>query len=294
MGNVRIPKTVCAVVNDVLWGSHATLDALFQSAGAPGAPPELSHASKWKEWLFRAGIDPDTDSLFVLGNVLEEFMDLPPHEDTEEFITWEQDRKRVVKVLEENGFRYYQGGRVLPTGITPQEANAALKRSETFEISKPSGIEELLKVLLQGLPRAMHPLSHRRKGAYALSFETEWDVQDLLHSMLRPWVSDIRPEEFTPSYAGTSTRMDFLLPKYSLVLELKYIRDKSHGKKIGDELIIDIEHYRRHPKCDTLWCIIYDPNNMLSNSEGLKSDIQGERSTPDGKLNAVVHIISTR
>lgn len=294
MTNLRISKVVCATVGDVLKGSHATLDALFESAGAPGSPPDLSHASKWKEWLFRAGMDPNTDSLLVLGNVLEEFMDLPPKEDPEEYAVWEKDRKRVIEVLEKNGFRYYRGGRVLPTGAPPEETYPTTCKSATQEPRQPSTIEELFEVLLRGLPRSMHPLSHRRKGAQVLTFETEWDVQDLLHALLRPWVSDIRPEEFTPSYAGSSTRMDFLLPKYSLVIELKYVRDRAHGRKIGDELIIDIEHYRRHPKCDKLWCVIYDPKNMITNSEGLKTDIEGERTTPDGKLIVKVLIITTQ
>lgn len=147
-------------------------------------------------------------------------------------------------------------------------------------------------MLLRGLPRAMHPLSYRRKGIQPLSFDSEWDVQYLLHALLRPWVADIRPEEFTPSYAGSNTRMDFLLPKYSLVLELKYARDRAHGKEIGDELIIDIEHYRRHPNCENLWCVIYDPKNIIANPEGLKTDIEGERTTPDGKLSVKVLVIS--
>jgi hypothetical protein len=193
MPNVRIPKVVCATVGKVLKGSHSTLDALFESAGAPGSPPDLSHASKWKNWLFRAGNDPNTDSLAVLGNVLEEFMDLPPEEGSEERITWEEDRERVINVLDEAGFRYYRGGRVLPTGSSPEEIYPTPYKSGTPEQRKPSSIEELLQVLLRGLPRAMHPLSHRRKGAQPLSFESEWDVQDLLHALLRPWVSDIRP-----------------------------------------------------------------------------------------------------
>ena len=294
MTNIRISKAVCATINDVLKGSHSTLDALFESAGAPGLPPNLSHASKWKEWLFRAGTDSNTDSLAVIGNVLEEFMDLPPKKGTEERAAWEENKERVINVLEENGFRYYRGGRVLPTGISPEEIISDPYKSTTPNTSSPSSIEELLQVLLRGLPRAMHPLSHRRKGAQSLSFESEWDVQDLLHALLRPWVSDIRPEEFTPSYAGTSTRMDFLLLKYSLVLELKYVRDRAHGRKIGDELIIDIEHYRKHPKCENLWCVIYDPKNMITNSEGLKTDIEGERTTPDGKLMVKVIIMSTQ
>jgi hypothetical protein len=131
----------------------------------------------------------------------------------------------------------------------------------------------------------MHPLTHRRKGAQALSFSTEYDGQDLLHALLRPWVADIRPEEFTPSYAGSSTRMDFLLPKYRLVIELKFVRDGNHARRIGDELIVDIDHYRRHPDCNELWCVVFDHEHLLQNSEGLKADLEGARSTKDGTIN---------
>lgn len=34
--NVRLPRTVCAVVASVLSGSHSTLNRLFINSGAPG------------------------------------------------------------------------------------------------------------------------------------------------------------------------------------------------------------------------------------------------------------------
>jgi hypothetical protein len=157
--------------------------------------------------------------------------------------------------------------------------------------TKPAEISELLGVLLKGLRRAMHPLTHRRKGAQALSFSTEYDVQDLLHALLRPWVADIRPEEFTPSYAGSSTRMDFLLPKHKTVIELKFVRDRNHAKKIGDELIIDIDHYQRHPDCDHLWCVVFDQDHLMTNAEGFKTDLGGQRSTKDGKVHVKVLVL---
>jgi DpnII restriction endonuclease len=286
MDNIRLPRAICVEVGKVLAprGSHATLNSLFETAGAPGPPPSLAHSTKWSEWLFRAGIDPNVDSLAVLGNVLEEFMDVAPNEFTDGFAEWETSRAHVVKMLEENGFRYYRGGRVLPTGQTLDDVHPPARSPSGPGPIKPTDIDELLGFLLKGLRRAMHPLTHRRKGAVALSFSTEYDVQDLLHALLRPRVADIRPEEFTPSYAGSSTRMDFLLPKYRLVLELKFVRDASHGRKIGEELIIDIEHYRRHPDCDTLWCAVFDPDHLLQNAEGLKYDLEGKRSTKDGDV----------
>lgn len=121
--NMRLPRAVCAVVGDVLRvrGSHEVLNALFKNSGAPGEPPNLSHPTKWKEWLFLCGTNPECDTLTVLGNVLEEFMDLEPS-NPDLALTWPEDRERVVRVLEENGFRYYRGGRVLPIGAPPEPA----------------------------------------------------------------------------------------------------------------------------------------------------------------------------
>jgi hypothetical protein len=143
-------------------------------------------------------MDPNVDSLSVLGNVLEEFMDTGPNEESESFAEWKANRDRVVRVLEENRFRYYRGGRVLPTGQSPEEVQPLIVTSREGGPTKSGEIRELLGVLLKGLRRAMHPLTHRRKGAQSLSFSTEYEVQDLLHALLRPWVADIRPEEFTP------------------------------------------------------------------------------------------------
>ena len=288
MDNVRLSKALCAAIGNVLSGSgsHATLDALFQSAGAPGEPPDLAHDSKWKEWLFRAGRDPNVDSLAVLGNVLEEFMDLPQDETEESLENWRVQRRKIEGLLEQNGLRYFRFGRVLPQGQTPgtPDAGSRPESPRTSDPSKPTNIEEVVQVLVSGLRRAMHPLTHRRKNAQVLLFSNEYDVQDLLHALLRPWVADIRPEEFTPSYAGSSTRMDFLLPTHTLVIELKFVRDRRHAKTIGEELIVDIEHYRRHPKCQTLWCVVYDPNQYLVNASGLCADLSGKRSSPDGVL----------
>ncbi|MCB2183594.1 MAG: hypothetical protein KQH63_16285 [Desulfobulbaceae bacterium] len=283
---MRLSRSLCAVVGDVLstTGSHAMLDVLFQGAGAPGDPPDLSHGSKWKEWLFRTGVDPNVDSLSVLGSVLEEFMDLSPKEDGQELNEWRENRARVEAALEENGLRYFRFGRILPEGQQPEQCEPQGRSQKFPHPMKPDSVQDLLMVLLRGLRRAMHPLTHRRKGAQPLSFSSEYDVQDLLHCMLRPWISDIRPEEFTPSYAGSSTRMDFLLPAHSLVIELKFVRDRAHGKRIGDELIVDIEHYRRHPACNSLWCVVYDPESLLTNAEGLRTDLEGIRRTKDGEL----------
>jgi hypothetical protein len=295
--------SLCAAVADVLSGSHNTLDAIFLAAGAPGPPPNMAHHTKWKTWLLTASRDPSVDILALIGDLIGEFMDSPPQTSSEprkpfdatgdSLVSYQQKRKRLLAALEESGLRYFRGGRVLPSGenpLKPDESVSSKKASN--EAKRPSSVQELLQTIIQGLPRAMHPLTHRRKGAASLTFESEYDIQDLLHSLLRPWIADIRPEEFAPSYAGSNTRMDFLLPKHSLVLEVKRVRDKTHANKIGDELIIDIEHYRTHPQCDHLCCIVCDPANLIRNPAGLIADLEGTRSREDGSINVRVFVIS--
>ena len=250
----------------------------------------MAHSSKWKEWLFRAGQDSETDSLSVLGAVIEEFMDVPPPKSRQEDLSlWQESRGRIEAALAENGLRYYRFGRILPQGEVPQGdpygANTPVRA-----FSKPEKIDDVLEILVRGLRRAMHPLTHRRKGCSNLVFGSEYDVQDLLHSLLRPWVSDIRPEEFTPSYAGSSTRMDFLLPKHSLVIELKFVRDTNHAEKIGQELTIDIAHYKVHPSCERLWCVVYDPSKLIQNEHGLK-DLEGIHEHSGRKIHVKVFVL---
>lgn len=39
----------------------------------------------------------------------------------------------------------------------------------------------------------------------------EYDVQDIIHALLKIEFDDIRPEEWGTSYAGSNSRMDFYL-----------------------------------------------------------------------------------
>ena len=96
MENTRLSRALCKVVGDVIQttGGHSTLEALFKTSGAPGDPPDLAHHSKWKEWLFRGGQDPSVNSLQVLGNVLEEYMDTEPAS-AADLQQWKQNRYRI-------------------------------------------------------------------------------------------------------------------------------------------------------------------------------------------------------
>ncbi len=121
-------------------------------------------------------------------------------------------------------------------------------------------------------------LTHRYSGRETIEIKDEYDVQDLVHSLLRLYFDDIRPEEWTPKYAGANARMDFLLKKEKVVIETKMTRSGLSDRQIGEELIIDIEKYKNHPDCETLLCFIYDPGGFITNPKGLETDLR--RMTP--------------
>ncbi len=116
-------------------------------------------------------------------------------------------------------------------------------------------------------------LSERQRSRDPFLINDEYDLQYLLHALLCLYLDDIRPEEWTPSYAGSSARMDFLIKDARAVIETKKSREGLDAKKIGEELIIDIAHYKKHPDCDTLVCFVYDPDKLVMNPRGLENDL---------------------
>jgi hypothetical protein len=116
-------------------------------------------------------------------------------------------------------------------------------------------------------------LRDRYNSRPTLDVKDEFDVQDLMNSLLRIYFNDIRKEEWTPSYAGGSSRMDFLLKNEKIVIEVKKTRDSLRDKQIGEQLLTDIARYKEHQDCQTLVCFVYDPEGYISNPTGLVNDL---------------------
>jgi hypothetical protein len=108
----------------------------------------------------------------------------------------------------------------------------------------------------------------------------EYDVQDLLHSLLKLYFDDVRPEEWTPSYAGACSRVDFLIKNENIVIEVKKTREQLKQKEIGEQLIIDIARYKNHPNCKFLFCFVYDPDRLISNPSCLENDLSSNDNLP--------------
>ncbi|MFH0803115.1 MAG: hypothetical protein V2A78_12130 [bacterium] len=150
--------------------------------------------------------------------------------------------------------------------LYPEDVSVARKCTSDDQVAT-------IKKLIDKFHAVARQLKQRYMKRPTLEVTDEYDVQDLLHALLKINFDDIRSEEWTPSYAGGSSRMDFLLKAEKIVIEVKKTRSKLGIKEIGDQLAIDILRYRVHPDCKTLLCFVYDPEEQISNPKGLEQDL---------------------
>lgn len=120
----RIPNPVISVVAAVIaehYYNHKDLNSLFIGAGAPGDAPEGNCVNKCEQWLKRCNVDPAVDAFEVLGQVLENFMELPHRSAAQDAVSAEHQRRRdrVHEILEQYGYSYQNGGTVLGAGSGP-------------------------------------------------------------------------------------------------------------------------------------------------------------------------------
>jgi hypothetical protein len=147
---------------------------------------------------------------------------------------------------------------------------------------------EQLVFLLRRFHLIARQLKQRHDGRSTIVVADEYDVQDILHALLRGMYDDVRAEEYTPSYAGGSSRIDFVLKKEKCLIEAKMASERLRDRLVGEQLILDIKKYQVHPDCQTLICFVYDPGGFIRNPSGLEADLSGTHD----KLTVRVIVVS--
>jgi hypothetical protein len=160
--------------------------------------------------------------------------------------------------------------------------NDLLSTTSDKGLSDPNDVQDddvvdLVVRICERFPLVAKQLRVRHGNRGTFQINDEYDVQDLIHAILRLHFDDIRPEEWVPSYAGSSSRMDFLLKKEKIVVEAKKTRNGLSAREVGEQLIVDIEKYQRHQDCKTLICFVYDPEGLIANPRGIENDLNGDR-----------------
>jgi len=158
--------------------------------------------------------------------------------------------------------------------VTRTLRQVEIKLNITPESNESDFTEDFLNSVFENFHGFYRQLVNRHANRTSIDIKDEYDVQDLIHAILKLKFKDIREEEYTPSYAGSATRVDFLLKNENIVIEIKKTRDRLADKEVGEQLILDVAHYKNHPNCKRLKCFVYDPENRIRNPRGLEGDLK--------------------
>ena len=143
-----------------------------------------------------------------------------------------------------------------------------------LEEKKIVNLDNTFDMIFGNFHKVVKKMRNRYDNRETLDVKDEYDVQDLLFAILQIFFKDIRKEEWTPSYAGNSSRVDFLLKDEKVVIEVKKTRESMKDKDLGEQLIIDIAKYKSHPDCKNLICFVYDPDGRIVNPDGIIKDLE--------------------
>lgn len=134
MHRKEIPAPVIAVLADSLpaMETHAGLNNLFLHADAPGDPPEGSKPVKTQAWLRRVNKESE-NPLSVLGKLVECYMEIPDHDEADNFFFDTQTpnpkkvfKEKLISVLQQCNLQYISGGIISDGRAAPSKSLSEL------------------------------------------------------------------------------------------------------------------------------------------------------------------------
>ena len=105
-------------------------------------------------------------------------------------------------------------------------------------------------------------------------FKDEIELQHFIYAILRSLFLSTEFEDPTEKKVGKSAKPDFVIKDFKIIIEVKYVRDRKHAKKIYDELAIDLPKYKRSKYGNTIINYIYDPGKNIVNHEQYKRELK--------------------
>ena len=139
---------------------------------------------------------------------------------------------------------------------------------------------DLIAAIFEGFHRFAIRLRDRRSDRSAIEVKDEYDVQDLLCSLLAIHFTDLEQETWTPPYAGNASRVDFWLRDHGMLIEAKMLRASSSQRQLVDELVVDHQRYSKMTGCHSLLCFVYDPQNKLRDPKNVVRELEHIRGDP--------------
>lgn len=196
--------------------------------------------------------------------------------------------------------RHYE--RMRSSGIADMATNRSLLpisegTDATFDllfsgpISQPVEPDEHLVVrLCSRIAQSARILAFRsRKDKKAFEIKDEYDVQDLLHSMIRGYLKYSVQEDPLPKVSGAkSGRADISIEEIGVLIEIKYVRGPEDQKRLFGEFSQDLLLYAKWPHLKTLIFLIYNSADLRDAEAFEKLTSEQEVSGKKFKLKVVL------
>ncbi len=116
-------------------------------------------------------------------------------------------------------------------------------------------VDILLKILNgihHSITRITDSTNRHAKRTNTFKIEDEYDLQDLVWTILKPIFPEMVDEVPIKQHMGKYSRVDFYIPEIKTILELKYIKSDDSAKKIPQELDHDITWYSELSEAENL------------------------------------------
>lgn len=126
------------------------------------------------------------------------------------------------------------------------------------------------------LRHSAQSLSARKRKKPNFVISDEYDVQDLLHAVLRAYLKQVISEEpFGKVANAASGRADLAIQKLGVLIEVKLARSAADQRRILDDFGKDLNLYAKWPHLKHLICFIYN-SHLLADAEAFE-ELDGTR-----------------
>lgn len=170
-----------------------------------------------------------------------------------------------------------------------EDLQQALLRTKYINLSA----EELVRNILNEFGNSIQKIvANRRKGHAFFEINDEYDVQDVLYVILKSVFPDLRDEDPIPKVGAKSTKIDLILRKEKILIEVKMIKKSdSNETQFIEELKVDFESYHLCQWLEKLFCFVYDPYKKTKDISNFR-DLNGLRKKTNHQYNIEVIVVN--
>ncbi|MGW7534424.1 PD-(D/E)XK nuclease domain-containing protein [Amycolatopsis sp. NPDC054798] len=158
-------------------------------------------------------------------------------------------------------------------------------RSDDSSVGTTQALEQL-EATFRRFPSVANFLGKANKNSVGLSITDEYDLQRIVGGVLFAMFDDVRPEDPTEQFAGGSSRIDFVLKREKVAIEVKCTRPSMTLRKLREELLSDLSAYPHHSGAEGVFILVYDKEHIVANAVGFEDDLAQTRA--DMKVAVVV------